>query len=244
MSSRVYVDGRTQQLMMCQSLINQAISQLKAEKSQVSCGHADVVTTNLDTGKPAATFDKARFQDKVEVKGTGDLESKLGATAPDYSADALGDWKPAVGADAVHIEGGKVDSHSNMRLVEDLECAALDGARMMIFEVDDGVGNKSYTVGLEDILFDDKGDWKSSKAQSAYESFLSKAITAQNVALAEDAKKMGVSTAKMRSAFRAAGLDAKKTERLPTGAAHTVFTSAPGTEKKARMSTFKVGGEA
>ncbi|MBI4818382.1 MAG: hypothetical protein HY791_19105 [Deltaproteobacteria bacterium] len=244
MSSRVYVDTRTQQLTMCQELINQAISSLAAQKSQISCGHADVVKSSLDVKKPASVIESARYQDTVEVKATGDLENKLKAGVADYSAIHLGDWKPAPGAETVHIEDGEVESHNNMKLVEDLECAALDGARMMIFEVDDGLGNKSYTVGLEDILFDETGEWKNSKAKSAYENFLTKAMAAQKTALAEDADKFGAQSAKMRSAFRAAGLDAKGGEKLPTGSSHTVFTNTEAREERKPAQTFKVGGRA
>jgi hypothetical protein len=245
MSSTVYIDNRARDLRMAESLINAAISNLQAQKSQIACGHADVVKSSLDVGTPASEIQKARYQDRLDVKNTGDLETKLKAKAPDYSAESLEDWKPVVGdhAGTVHIEDGKVDSHTNMRLVEDLESAALDGARIMIFEVDDGLGNKSYTIGLEDILFDEKGDWKNTKAKAAYENFLTKAIAAQQVAMEDEKAKFGETNQKLRSAFKAAGLDAKKTERLPTGATHTVFTDRGSQEERATLSSFKVGAK-
>jgi hypothetical protein len=243
MSSRVYVDGRTSQLIACQDLVNQAISTLAAQESQVNCGHAEVVKSSIDVSAPAAAFHRARLEDRVETEDTRALEHRLSTAAPDYSAAALGDWHPVIGTETVHIEEDKVETKTNMKLLHDLECGALDGARMMIFEVEDSLGNKSYQIGLEDILFDDaSGEWKSSKAKAAYESFLAKAIAAQKVALEEDRTAAGATSTKMRAAFRAAGLEATRTERLPTGATHTVFSDAPQRAAKAELKTMSAGG--
>ena len=96
MSQRVYVDTRAYQLQASRNLIQQAMSQLNATRSTMSCGHAEVRTTQLDSMRESNTFQNVRMQDKMETRQTNALQDKLSAVAPDYTVEVLGDWTPQV----------------------------------------------------------------------------------------------------------------------------------------------------
>ncbi len=243
MSSRVYVDGRTIELANCHAIIQRAMEDLEARRSQVSCGRAEVVPSRIDVSDAVKAFENARFQDKVEVKPTNELTEKLGRVAPDYSAEVLGDWRPDVSKPSIHVDNGEVEGQGHMRLVEDLECAALDGARLMIFEVDDGLGNTSYQMGLETSLFDEDGQWKSDATKARYENFLKKALADDRAGDGDGGAAAEVGGNRFGAAMRVAGLGAKKREKVPGGTA-TVWSTpkkeeAPPKAKGAR-SGFRI----
>jgi hypothetical protein len=229
MSQRVYVDTRAYQLQASRQLIQQAMSSLQGQRSTMSCGHAEVRTTQLDSMREANTFQNVRMQDKMETRQTNALQDKLTATAPDYTVEVLGDWKPQVSnpTSEQYVDIDEAGNQSGMKLIEDLECAALDGARMMIFEVDDGHGNTSYKIGLEDSLFDDQGNWLNPEAKKAYDSFLSAALAAQRAAIPEDEGKKNTGQ-RLNSAMRAAGLEEEGSGNTATGGRQLRFGTAIG----------------
>ena len=241
MSEHVYVDFRTSQIQACDIIMREAMSQLDAQRSQISCGSAAVHTTAIDAKASAKAFDDARMQDTVAIKDTSGLSSKLTADTANLDASALGDWKPAVGAPALHVDGGRVDGQPGMRLIEDLECAALDGARLMIFAVDNPTGGTSYQIGLETALFDEHGNWRNTRHQAAYENFLKQTLAAQKLALAE--KKAGKPLdAQTAAAMRVAGLHARERTAVPGNVTHSVFTNVPDTAAK-NDKTMRIGGD-
>ena len=86
MSSRVYVDGRTIQLMNCDAIIREAARGLGAARASASCGQAEVHTSNLDVSDAVKAFESARYQDKIDDRPTNELEARLSAARPDYDA--------------------------------------------------------------------------------------------------------------------------------------------------------------
>ena len=240
MSSRVYDDGRTIQLMNCDAIIREAARGLGAARASASCGQAEVHTSNLDVSDAVKAFESARYQDKMDDRPTNELEARLSAARPDYDAQLLGEWRPAVDQPSIHVDNGEAEGHDNMRLVEDLECAALDGARLMVFAVEDDLGNTSYQVGLETSLFDEHGNWKDDKLKTRYEDFLAKVKTAQ----AED-KPVDPADGAAR-ALKAAGLMERRRQPLGKGRTATIFTNSGNTETKPegakKKRTFTAGG--
>jgi hypothetical protein len=241
MSSRVYVDGRTVQLMNCDAIIRQALQDLGASRAAASCGRAEVHTSNLDVADAVKAFEAARYQDRMDERPTNALEARLSAARPDYDAQVLGDWRPAVDQPSIHVDDGQAEGHDHMRLVEDLECAALDGARLMVFAVEDDLGNTSYQVGLETSLFDEQGNWKDEKLKSRYESFLTKVKTAQ----AEADKPLDPADGAAR-ALKAAGLMERRRQSLGNGRSAAIFTNSGNAEAKPegakKKRSFSVGG--
>jgi hypothetical protein len=232
MSSRVYIDTRAYQLQQSSQLIRMAMEQLGAQKSQISCGTATVRSTDIDAVAQRKQMQELRFQDKVETASTNDLQRKLNAVAPDYTVAALGDWAPVDStghADATVEIDEAMNGTSNMTLIEDLECAALDGARMMIFQVEDDHGNTSYKIGIEDSAFDSQGNWLNQDAQKAYQQFLSAAVAANAAAIDEDPKAQRTTANRLNTAMDAAGLEDAGAAQTPTGAtAHRFSTSRVG----------------
>lgn len=249
MSSRVYVDGRTIQLQDCHAIIAQAMEELDARRAADSCGRAEVHTSGLDVSDAVRAFHDARYRDGVEVRSTNELQDKLSRVAPDYSERVLGDWRPDVRAPSIHVDDGVAEGRPDMRIVEDLECAALDGARLLVFEVDDGLGNTSYQIGLETSLFDEEGGWKSDKAKQTYERFLAKAIEAQETRDADLELDPATRAARIGGAMRVAGLSARRKEKIAGDRTATIFTNSGNTadEGKAVGASakrgFRLGGE-
>lgn len=239
MSSRVYVDGRVVQLNNCQSLVNQALSDLKARRSNISCGRAEVVTSNVGVDAQAKVFQEARYQDKMEVKDTRGLQDRLNAPVADYSAAVLPDWKPARGT-SIDVDLG-VPAGKGMRLVEDFECDALKvedevtgvhSARMMIFEVTDGLGNTSYQLGLDSLLFDDDMEWKDQANKAAYEGFLQGVMRAQKHALTDTDAGTGAGKG-LAAKLARADLKATRSERIP-GGTHSIYGKPPAADTSTR----------
>ena len=237
-----YIDTKQQQMNASSNIIQQAMEQLKGTRSTMSCGHAEVRTSNIDALSESRALQNVRFQDKMEAVNTSALQGELGRTAPDFTADALGDWSPALQnglpMDDNFVDIDEAGNQSGMKLVEDLECAALDGARMMIFEVDDGSGNTSYKIGLEDSLFDTQGNWLNPEAKKAYDQFLSSALAAQRAA-GDDDTDQRAPPQRLAAAMRGAGLEDTGAESLPNGARHTRFsttTAESSVKPKARSS--------
>jgi hypothetical protein len=208
------------------------MSQLNAQRSTMSCGHAEVRSTQLDSMKEASTFQNVRMQDKMEVRQTNALQDKLTAVAPDYTVEVLGDWTPQVSnpTSEQYVNIDEAGNQGGMKLVEDLECAALDGARMMIFEVDDGHGNTSYKIGLEDSLFDDQGNWLNPEAKKAYDQFLNAALAAQRAAIPDDEGKKNT-TQRLGAAMRSAGLEEEGSGTTATGGRQLRFGTAVGADQ-------------
>src|SRR5688500_3206898 len=120
MSSRVYVDGRIVQLGNCQAIVNQALNDLQARRSNISCGRASVVTSNVGVDSQTRVFNEARYQDKMEVRDTRALEKGLSAEVADYSSAVLPDWKPVKG-EAIDVDIAVPGLGKGMRLIEDFE---------------------------------------------------------------------------------------------------------------------------
>ncbi|MCK6547289.1 hypothetical protein L6R52_15670 [Myxococcota bacterium] len=243
MSSRVYVDGRVVQLGNCESIINQALSDLRARRSNISCGRAEVVTSNVGVDAQTRVFNEARYQDKMEVKDTRGLQDRLNAPVADYSSSVLPDWKPVRGT-SIDVDAG-IPAGKGMRLVEDFECDALKvedevtgvhSARMMIFEVTDGLGNTSYQLGLDSLLFDDDMEWKDPANKAAYETFLEGVLRAQKHAL-KDADAGAGAGKGLAAKLARADLKAGKSEKIP-GGTHSIYAKPPaaGSETKGLMS--------
>lgn len=237
MSSRVYVDGRIVQLGNCEALVNQALHDLQARRSNISCGRASVVTSNVGVDSQARVFNEARYQDKMEARDTRGLQDKLNAEVADYSSAVLPDWKPVLG-EAIDVDVG-VPAGRGMRLVEDFECDALKvedevsgvhSARMMIFEVTDGLGNTSYQLGLDSLLFDEDMEWKDQANKAAYEGFLSGVLRAQKHALQDTGAEQGAGKG-LAAKLAKADLRAGKSERIP-GGTHTIYGKPPVAETR------------
>lgn len=229
MSSRVYVDGRIVQLGNCEQLVNQAISDLRARRSNISCGRAEVVTSNVGVGAEARVFNEARYQDKMEVRDTRGLSDKLNADVVDYSSSVLPDWRPVKGQ-AIDVDGAVPGMGKGMRLIEDFEVDAMKveddvtgvhSARMMIFEVTDGLGNTSYQIGLDSLLFDDDMEWKDQGNKAAYENFLQGVLRAQKHALKDGDEAQGAGRG-LAAKLAKADLKAGRSEKVP-GGTHSIY---------------------
>lgn len=245
MSSRVYVDGRIVQLGNCQAIVDQAMQDLRARRSNISCGKADVVTSNLSVDAQSKVFQEARYQDKMEKVDTRGLDQKLNAAVADYSAMVLPDWKPMPG-EAIEVENAG-PTINGMRLVEDFECdemqvedaeSGVHSARMMVFEVTDGLGNTSYQIGLDSLLFDDDMQWKDQKNKEVYEKFATGVLRAAKHALKDgDASTGGGALARKL----AKGGYAKTHEEAIPGGTHSIYGKSPGaatgTQNTATMSS-------
>jgi hypothetical protein len=111
---------------------------------------------------------------------------------------------------------------------------------MSVFEVDDGGGGVSYEIGLDSIVYDQNGEWKSNKAKAVWEAWLAKRVAEDKDAAGEveDAE-----PSKAAAAMRVAGLHQKKKQRIPGGRTQTVYGT--GTEETvtapAAKKTFRVG---
>lgn len=247
MSRTVYIDGRTVQLYDCHRIINAAIDELNARRSDANCGHADVIKSDLDVSAAVQAFQQARYQDKMEERDSSGLQSRLSADTPDYSLEALGDWKPDVSVPPVKVHENQREQEGGRRLIAMLDvpelddrAAGIEGATISVLEVDDGGGGTSYEIGLDSILFDDDGQWKSNKAKAAWEGFL-----ARRIAEGDDARASGgeeATGARAAAAMRVAGLTTKRRERVPGARTQTVFGTNETVTKPAAK-TFKVGGE-
>jgi hypothetical protein len=237
MSSHVYVDARTRSLQMSDVIFQQAMSQLNAVRSSIACGQAEVITSKIDVDANAKVFNSVRMQDKVDVANTKSLENQLGATASTYSAFSLGDWKPAVGEPALHIDDNQVEGKGNMRVLEELDVQAFGGKRMTILEVTDTLGAKSYQIGLDVSLFDENGDWVNEKHKSAYESFVTQTMAAQRVAMEKQQKSAPIDQ-QTAAAMRAAGLMSQSRTKVPGNTTHTVVTN----QQQANDKTRSMGG--
>src|SRR5687768_8565639 len=124
MSRTVYIDGRAVQLYDCHRIIDSAIADLSARRSRVNCGSAEVIRSHIDVTDAVRAFEAARYQDKMEVRDTNELSDKLMRETPDYSIEALGDWKPNMSAPPIHVEEG--EPIDGKRLVKMLDVPALD----------------------------------------------------------------------------------------------------------------------
>jgi hypothetical protein len=233
MSSRVYVDGRIVQLGNCEAIVNQALSDLRARRSNISCGKAEVVTTDVSGSAQARVFNEARFQDKMETKDTRGLQDKLNAEVVDYSSTVLPDWKPMLGQsiDVDTVQGQGVEG---MRLVEDFECDAMEvedeavgvhSARMMVFEVTDGLGNTSYQIGLDSLLFDEDMNWKSEKNKEVYDKFATGVLRAAKHALKDSESSAGGGRG-LAAKLAKAGMRLHGDEKIE-GGKHSIY-SRPG----------------
>jgi hypothetical protein len=235
MSSRVYVDGRIVQLGNCEAIVQQAMQDLRARRSNITCGRADVVASNLSVADQNRVFNEARYQDKMDTRDTRGLEGKLNAEVADYSAMVLPDWKPLPG-EAIEVFETGGPSVGGMRLVEDFECdemkveddeTGVHSARMMVFEVTDGLGNSSYQIGLDSLLFDDDMEWKDKKNKEVYEKFATGVLRAAKHALKDgDASAGGGALARKL----AKGGFTKKGEETIPGGTHSIYSRSPGAD--------------
>ncbi len=245
MSRTVYIDGRTVQLMDCHRIINAAIDELNARRSDSNCGHADVVKSDLDVSSAVQAFRESRYRDQMDDRDTNELQAKLDKDTPDYSAETLGDWRPDVSVPPVKVHENVREQEGGRRLIEMLDVPLLDdrtagveGVTISVLEVDDGSGGTSYEIGLDSILFDDKGEWKSNKSKAAWESFLARRAAEEGTQ--GDAAPAQRSGAKAEQAMRVAGLAKQGSRRVPGGRTQTVFGTNETVTKPAAKS-FKVG---
>ncbi len=246
MSRTVYIDGRAVLLNDCHRIINSAVEELSARRSQVNCGHADVIRSHIDVTDAVKAFEAARYQDKMEVKDTNELQAKLTRDTPDYSVEALGDWKPDMSVPPIEVE--EETPIDGRRLYKMLDVPALDdpdvgvtGVTMSVFEVDDGGGGVSYEIGLDSILYDQDGNWKSNKAKSVWEAWLAKRLDEEKESGGEAEK---VEPSRAAAAMRVAGLDQRRKQRIPGGRTQTVYGTGAAPEVTTTMPAaqkFRVG---
>jgi hypothetical protein len=249
MSSRVYVDGRIVQLGNCEAIVQQAMQDLRARRSNINCGRAEVVTSNLSVADQTRVFNEARFQDKMEKKDTRGLEGKLTSEVADYSAMVLPDWKPMPG-EAIEVFESQGPMVQGMRLVEDFECdemqveddeTGVHSARMMVFEVTDGLGNTSYQIGLDSLLFDQDMEWKDQKNKEVYEKFATGVLRAARHALKDGEASTGGGALARKLAK---GGYTKQGEETIPGGQHSIYSRAPGagqTTSNTNTATKKAG---
>lgn len=233
MSSRVYVDGRIVQLGNCEAIVNQALADLQARRSNISCGRAEVVTSDVSGSEQARVFAEARFQDKMETRDTKGLQNKLNAEVVDYSSMVLPDWKPMAGT-SIDVDSMQGQGVEGMRLVEDFECDAMQvedenigvhSARMMVFEVTDGLGNTSYQIGLDSLLFDEDMNWKDAKNKEVYDKFASGVLRAAKHALKDSEKSAGGGRG-LAAKLAKAGVKLQGEDKIE-GGKHSIY-SRPG----------------
>ncbi len=222
MSTTVHCDVRTRALQSSDLILQNAAAHLGAARSQISCGQVEVHTTKLDAAQEERLVQGMKLDYGVDELDTSKLDSELGRKVAKYSAaDVLGEWKPDVSAPTLHVDNGQIDDHKEMTLVADFECAALDGARLTLMKVDDGLGGSSFQVGLDVTLFDAEGNWKKESHKNAYENFLAQTLLAQKAA-EKAARRDAPLDRQLSTALHAAGLEAKARKNLPGGVKHTV----------------------
>jgi hypothetical protein len=246
MSHEYRIDFRAQQMTQLNNAIRMAQQHLGATKAQLACGHADVTILPAKRleGAPVhmsnlradmSAVDRARHQDKLDVRNNSGLKHNLGVRGPDLSASSLGDWKDLPASFEV---GDKATPETQgLRRLTELECSALEGARIAIFEHTNHRGEKSLHFGVDAELQNEKGEWLNDRAKEVFERFQASLSVAQDLAL-EDEHVHSEHQSAVDAAMELADLEPVTHERTAENRTHTVFSNTASADKK----TNKAGG--
>jgi hypothetical protein len=179
MSGPKCIDHRTTALQDAQALLSLAMSQLGAIPTGV--GHAEVSSSALSTTDAAQAFANMYAADLVDTNLREDLQARLAnASAVDYDPSALGEFKPKIAMPKVAVDVRGADNGSNVKLVGHVAVPGMGNHLMGIFEIQHTDGTTSAAVGLDDLLFNEAGEWKDDSHRQTYEGFLKQAFRLQD----------------------------------------------------------------
>jgi hypothetical protein len=247
------------QIRYCDLAIQNAVAMLGAQKVAIPCEQTKVHTKNISTSDNVKSFQAARERDTIERVRTGDkiatrntdaLEGRLSTKVKmsDLAAENLEPWKPE--REIIELEHGVATDGSKVEVAEELECAALDGAVLMLLKVTDGYGKESFRLGLGltdragNPILDDGGEFLDPKKKAAYEAFLAKTLEMQEERMATDVDYKAEVDDAMLLAAQAAGLN--EVFREPIGGTqleHVVYSNDVPMEEPAATPKSRSAGE-
>jgi hypothetical protein len=240
MSSVTYIDGRMVELQNCAHIIAMAQQHLNAAAASGQCGTAHVLRTNVDTSQATSTLDRTRMDEDVVIRNDADIQALTRAKKTIGIEDSSGtqsrltrggvydpssaNWDATLGGEPIEpiLITSEPLKGPGSRIAADLECGALDGARLVIVETVDEQNNRSYAISFEDILFDANRATKNPEHRRAIDAFKA-AVMAGPPKL--DGGEAAEVTGRLAASFRAAGLQPARTKRSRNGDTQVVFSN-------------------
>jgi hypothetical protein len=247
MSHEYRLDLRAAQMTQLNHAIRMAQQHLGAAKAQIACGHAEVTVVGARhlEGAPVqashlradmSSLERARHQDKLEVRDSHGLKTRLASTGPNLSASGLGNWKDVPAS--FEVGDAASPETKGLRRLTELECTALEGAHIAIFEHTDHQGTKTLHFGVDAELQNEKGEWLNAEAKAVFERFQASLSVAQDLALQDDPVMHHEHQSQVDAALELAGLEPVAEQNLEGQRTHTVFSNTESTTGK----THKAGG--
>ncbi len=173
MPKAVFVDPRLDWQFGPNPLIEQCVSQLRAFRCQISDGRADVLNS-VDWGR----FLMPRIWIRLGAQEPAATESPVPTNTVKTETGVSNplNWRPVLAPERLRVDesGVRLTEGIRVRVVEDLECATLGAARILVLAVTDTGSQEIHCVlALDSDLFDDAGQWRDALLRDRYERFLS-----------------------------------------------------------------------
>jgi hypothetical protein len=190
--------------------------------------------SQLSTDGAAKAFADMYARDLLDTNYRADLQARLkAASSVDYSPSALGEFKPVISMPKVTVDVRGSESNQNVKQVGHMVVPELGNAQMAIFEITNSDGTTSAMIGLDDLLFDEAGNWKNDEYKSAYERFFQQAMRLQEEKASVEQKRASTT---LKSDLKRRGFEVTR-QKDKGPAIHNVVTKpaqAAVAEKKAR----------
>ena len=177
MPMAVFVDPRLDWQLGPNPLIEHCMSELRAFRCQFSDGRAEILN-NVDWGVFLSPSVSIRLG--TEEPEAGDSPAPTNTVKTETAASNPLNWIPVRATERLLVDesGTRPTEGLLVRVVEDLECSMLGGARILVLAATDERSKKAHCViGLDSELVDDAGHWRDERLRDRYERFLSAVTT-------------------------------------------------------------------